>query len=218
MKSTRYVVTALMGLLLTVMGSGRAWADAVPTNDAYSMTILITPNIDRGVSIDTSNVTLDLGTQNLYASVGTVQPATVTILGNLSSSGSETTGQELDLSLTFSGGWTLDATPSTGPNLGAVDELAVYALFSNTTLSGAPLGHEFAVYNGDFTISSGRAGGAGGGVDGTKFEYIGGAPAQMDHMSVDDQRHLWMFFRLPNTTTVGAQQSITLTATAANAD
>ena len=106
MKSTKLAVTALMGLLLTVMGTDRAWAIADPTNDADSMTILITPNIDRGVSIDTANVSLDMGTLDLFSSTQTVTPATVTILGTLDSDGSETTGQELDLSLTFGGAGT----------------------------------------------------------------------------------------------------------------
>ena len=67
---SKQTIAALMGLALLVTGAERAWATAVPTNDTDSLTITITPNIDRGVQIDTDNVVMDLGTVDL----GTLAP------------------------------------------------------------------------------------------------------------------------------------------------
>jgi len=206
-----------MGLLLTLAAVNTAFAQ---TNDpdAASITITITPNVDLGVSIDTGNVVMDLGSVDLYGTTQTVRPATVTILGTVSSDGSETTGQELNLALSFvSGGtpWGLDATPSTHAVSGGLDQLAVYALFSDTGLSIAPNGNDFATDNAGFTSTTQRAGGATN--NGVLFEKAGSGAKNMDHQSPGDKAHLWMLFRLPNLTTSGGAQEITLTANAVNA-
>ncbi len=220
MKSKQYAI-ALLGMALMVMVTGRAWATTNSANNQDSLTITILPNIDRGVSIDTNTEIMDLGTVDLGVTTQTVRPATVTILGSMSSDGSQTTGQELDLSLTFSpvGGWSLDTSPTIDSTSNETDAIAVYALFSDTTLSLAPTAAQFVAENGAFTTTLARAGGGVG--NGTRFEKTGGGALPgdgMDHLSTGDKAHLWMLFRLPNVTTVTDAQEITLTATAVNAN
>ena len=217
MKSKK-CIAALLGLMLTVLGTGIAWADSDTTNDRASLTFSLTPNVDFGVSIDTGNITMDFGSVALGTLQQRVRPATVTILGTITSDGSQTTGQELDLALTFVGGWSLDTSPSIDTTSNETDAIAVYALFSDTSLSLAPTPAQFDAESGGFTQTNERAGGGSG--DGTRFEKQGGGALPgdgMDHMSTGDAAHLWMLFRLPADTTTGNQQEITLTATAVNA-
>ena len=210
-----------MGLLLTLAAVNTAFAQS-NDRDSDALTITITPNIDLGVSIDTGSMdiagVIDLGSVDLYGTTQTVRPATVTILGTVSSDGSETTGQELNLTLSIvSGGtaWGLDTTPSTHAVSGTLDQLAVYALFSDTGLSIAPNGNDFAADNAGFTSATQRAGGAAN--NGVLFEKTGSGAKDMDHQSPGDKAHLWMLFRLPNLTTSGTAQQITLTANAVSA-
>ncbi len=224
MKTSKLLTGLLAGLLVTVLFAGRAWADSDPSNDADSITVRITPNVDFGVDIDSaalqSGGLIDLGIVNLFASTQTVTPATVTIRGNITSSGGGT-GQELDVSGTIAsqgGGasWTFDLSPSTHGTSGELDALATYILFSDTALSTAPNGDEFSVSAAEFTGTTLRAGGAGG-VSGTKFEKTDAGVTDMDDMSPDEKRHLWLFFRLPDQTTSGDSQDVTITLTAVNA-
>ena len=209
----RLMMAVLTGLL-TVSMTSVVMAQGDPNSD--SLTITITPNVDYGVDIDTDGVTMDLGTLDLYAVGQTVQPATVTILGTVSSDGSQNTGQELELTLTFEGGaspWTFDATPTTYAFGGTLDEIAVYALFTDTTMSDVPDGGVFGDSSAGFTVNPDRAGSAS--TDGTRFEKTAGQHTiDMDHKSPDDEAHLWMYFRLPPATSDSGAKEITLTATA----
>ena len=224
MKTSKQLTGLLAGLLVTFLFAGRAWADSDPSNDADSITVRITPNVDFGVDIDSaalqSGGTIDLGIVNLFASTQTVTPATVTIRGNITSSGGGT-GQELDVSGAIASqgagaSWTFDLTPSTHGTSGELDALATYILFSDTALSTSPNGDEFSVAAAEFTGTTLRAGGAGG-VSGTKFEKTGAGVTDMDDMSPLEERHLWMLFRLPDQTTSGDSQDVTITLTAVNA-
>ena len=225
MTTMKKVLTGLLaGLLMTVLGAGSAWADSDPSNDADSITVRITPNVDFGVDIDSaaleSGGLIDLGIVNLFASTQTVTPATVTIRGNIASGGAGT-GQELDVSGTISSqgsgaDWTFDLTPSTHGVSGELDALATYILFSDTGLSVAPNGDEFSVAAAEFTGTTLRAGGAGG-VGGTKFEKTDAGSTEMDDMSPLESRHLWLFFRLPDSSSGGDAQEVTITLTAVNA-
>ena len=214
---TKKWMSGLLGLALTL--TCLSFAQAQPNDpDSAQIKITITPNIDLGVSIDTSNVVMNLGSVDLYGTAQTVRPATVTILGTQASDGSENTGQELSLTLSFvSGGtaWGLDTTPSTHAVSGTLDQLAVYALFSDTGLSVAPTGNDFATDAAGFTSATQRAGGAT--TNGVLFEKTGSGAKNMDHQSAGDKAHLWMLFRLPNLTTSGTAQEITLTANAVSA-
>ena len=218
MKTSKWLLGALLGLLMTfAAGTGHA-LDA----DSDSLTVRITPNADFGVDIDTGTLesggVIDLGTVDLYESVQTVQPATVTITGNVASAGANT-GQELTLTSVINGGWAFDQTPSTYAVLGAVDELAMYALFSDTSLSVPPSGDDFAGDDADYDQPAGttvRVGGANP-TNGAKFEKTGTGATDMDNLSPADERHLWLFFRLPNNTSTGDAQDVTVTLTAVSA-
>lgn len=222
MTKGKMMTAVLLGLLMTWGAATKARA-ADP--DAASLTIRITPNVDYGVQIDTATYDsggdgyISLGTVDLYASTWTVRPATVTILGNVGTAGANT-GQELDLSAAIASAgtaWTFDATPSTDATNGAVDELAMYALFSETTLSAAPGGDDFANGTADASYASGsQRAGAANPNNGDKYEYQGGT-IDMDNLSPSDQSHLWLFFRLPSTTSDTQAQDVTVTLTAVSA-
>ncbi|MFH1725546.1 MAG: hypothetical protein ABII00_13135 [Elusimicrobiota bacterium] len=210
MKKT-WAAIALMGLMLGY--AGNVWADANLTNDTDQVIITITPNIDRGVEIDTATVVLNLGSLDLYASTQTVSPATVTILGTLS-------GQELDLTGAITSGgtpWTFDASPTTDQTSGETDKLAAYVLFGDTPwTSAAPGAADFADVTAAASYISGtqRAGSNSG--DGTKYEWQTDT-VDMDNKAPNDQVHMWLFFRLPNWTSTASDQNVTFTLTAADA-
>ena len=213
--TTKRMTAALLGLMLTaVLGVGAYAADPNAANTEDGLTVRITPNADYGVTIDTTNQgiasgAIDLGALNLYASTYTVKPATVTITGTVSRRGATNTGQELDVTANISGGWVLDATPTTDATSGSIDELAMYLLFTPTSLSGAPGANEF-ITDGTVTVTGSaiRAGGSGGA--GTKFERN----TDMDNLSVGNARHMWMYFRLPSETSTGNAQDVAVTLTA----
>ncbi len=210
---TTMKAAALVGLLMMV--TGRAWALADASNDSDQIIITITPNVDRGVEIDTGSVILDMGTVDLYTTTQTVSPATVTILGTLA-------GQELDLTGSIEGGaidWTFDTSPTTvGETGGEEDALAAYVLFSDTSLSLAPTASDFADGTALASFSGGspqRAGSASG--DGTKHEMTGAANVDMDDKDPNDTAHLWIFLRLPSITSTSNAQEVTFTLTAVDA-
>ena len=200
-------VTTLTALfaLLTLTGVQKAWAIAEPSNDQDSITITITPNVDRGVEIDSTTVSVDLGAVALGGTAQTVRPATVTILGTL-------TNQELQVTGTIAPDWSFDTTPTVDTFSNELDALAFYLLFSDTSLSQAPTGADFSADNGEFTGASLRAGGDVGG--GVTFEKQGNGAKDMDARSPGDTSHLWFFLRLPGTTTTGNAQSVQITLTA----
>ena len=222
MTTTKKLGWALATLTVLCLGAGSAWAvDPDHSNDSDMIRIRITPNADYGVEIDTTNVqgtsdgVIDMGALNLYASTYTVRPATVTIKGTVAANGVNG-GQELDVNAAITGGWTFDTAPTTDQTGGSVDALAMYLLFSANTLSAAPTASEFADGTANASITSAaltyRAGGASG--NGSKFEQQGGGTTNMDNMSTGNVRHMWTYFRLPPTTSVGTQQEITVTLTA----
>ena len=219
------VLTALMGLWGLV---GKAWSDATPSNDSDALTITVTPNVDRGVDISTGAVGLNLGTLDLNLSTFTVSPASVTILGNMASAGPNT-GQELNMSGVIAGGWGFDTTsPSTFTTTGDTNNLAVFALFSATTLVTAPSGDDFANATANAALNDASAGavfdatrvGAANPTNGTRFEKQGTGNVDMDNLSPTSptvQSHLWFFLRLPDQTTTANAQDVTVTLTAVDA-
>ncbi len=216
---TKVKMSAVLIGLLMMFASGTGWSTADSTNDSDSLTIRITPNVDKGVQIDTgtydSGGYISLGTVDLYKSTFTVRPATVTILGNLGSSGLNS-GQELDVSGTITGGWTFDTTPDVAEDTGGeLDALAVYLLFSDTTLGAAPSAVEFDSGSGAFNGTSTRAGGSSG--NGAIFEHAGTGSTDMDDLSAGDTMHLWLYFRLPSQTSTGSAQDVMITLSVADA-
>jgi hypothetical protein len=216
-KKPGWAAAGLLAAALLAMAGTGAWAvDLNTANDAEGLTVRITPNADYGVTIDTTNLqggasgVIELGTLDMYASTFTVRPATVTIAGGVSRRGASNTGQELDVTAGISGGWFLDATPTTTGTGGEIDGLAMYLLFSPTSISQAPSGGEFVDGTGDVTATGTaiRAGGSAGG--GVKFEN----GTDMDNLSVGNARHMWMYFRMPSETSTGSDQDVTVTLTA----
>jgi type 1 fimbria pilin len=201
------VTGALIGLLMLTV-TGTSFAAAVPSNDQDSIQITITPNIDRGVQIDSQTVSVDLGTIGLQTTTQTVRPATVTILGTVAS-------QELTVAGSILPTWSFDTTPSIDTTSMEVDALAFYLLFSDTTLSEAPPGAEFVSDSGAFTGQTLRAGGDAG--PGTVFEKTNGGAKDMDTLAPAEQAHLWFFLRLPGTTSSANAQTVTVTLTAVDA-
>ena len=202
---SRKLTIAALSALLTLLWTQDAWAAAVPSNDQDSITITITPNVDRGVEIDSTTVSVDLGAVALGDTAQTVRPATVTILGTL-------TNQELQVTGTITPDWSFDTTPTVDTFSNELDALAFYLLFSDTSLSQAPTGADFSADHGAFTGASLRAGGDVG--NGTTFEKTGAGAKDMDARNPTDTSHLWFFLRLPQTTSTGNAQSVQITLTA----
>jgi len=190
---------ALAGLVST---ADRLEAVAVSSNNAAAMIVRISPNVDRGVEISTGDVHLDMGSVELGASTQTVKPATVTIQGTISNT-------ELSLSGSITGGWSYDnnqTLTSTGTNL-----LNVWASFTSISTNNAPSqGDEYfrvGTSSGAKLISqTGVYGITEIGHAGTGFGLFetNGDGADMDSMNPGDQKHLWVYFNLPPTTSISA--------------
>jgi hypothetical protein len=215
---------ALAALLVLVTGVSAWAADPNAANTEDGLTVRITPNADYGVTIDTANLglageTIDFGSLDLYTSTYTLKPATVTITGTVSKNGSQG-GQELDVTarILTANGWVFDPTPTTDATSGSVDELAMFLLMSPTTLSASPSAANYAAAASAAELTSGGAGtqtsltyrGGGNGGNGSKFEF----GTDLDQMSVNDKKHLWMYFRLPSQTSTSNAQDIAVTLTA----
>ena len=225
MTNKRTMTWALAGLLVLVTGATAWAADPNAANTEDGLTVRITPNADYGVTIDTANVggaatgLIDLGAMDLYTSTYTLKPATVTITGTVSARAGNG-GQELDVTarLLTASGWIFDPTPTTDATSGSVDELAMFLLMSPTTLSAAPSAANFVGAGAAAEVTSGAVGTQtslgyrGGGLSGagTKFEF----GTDLDQMSVNDKKHLWMYFRLPSETSTGTAQDLAVTLTA----
>ena len=223
MNATKKTLGAVLALTVLVLGATGAWAiDPDSTNNLAKIKVRITPNADYGVQIDTTNVQgtdsgiIDLGALSLAASTWTVRPATVTILGTVSARGGNG-GQELDMVVDLAGtAWLIDPTPATDGIGATTDELSGFVLFSGTGLSVAPSGTDFgnATANAGITADAESYHVGGNSGAGTRFENQTGGGVDMDQLSATNARHMWMYFRLPPTTSTGAAQELTLTLTA----
>ena len=201
----------LFGLALAVM------KEAAYAAETAGITISMTPNVSFGVTLDTTGIQMDLGTLSLGATAQLLKPATMTITGTWAQ-------QEVNVGaqITSAGTpWAFDTSPSTAPNTGtAINALAAFTIFTSIAEGASPTGDQFGV---DITNPvkskavgipgwTTRAGGEGG--TGERFALSDGV---MDNLPVGTKRHVWFYFRLPNTTTSGQKQDVmfTLTATAA---
>ena len=203
------VLVALLGLMSAT--GLNVWADN-SENNSDMLVLTVTPNVDYGVDIDTGAVAMNLGAVDLYASTFTVSPATVTFLGNKA-------GQEVDLSASVGSAWTFDVSPSTWATNGEQNALAVYALFSATSLAVNPSGDDFANGAADCAFNSAtnafgplRAGQQGAGA--SHFEKQAPDAGEMDSRNPGDKAHLWFLLRMPNETTTDQAQNVSVTLTA----
>ena len=213
MKNTmRKLAVGLLGVGLLAFGlAGKSFAsytDSIPGNNTAQITITITPNVDRSVTITTTNVNMDLGSLTLGALVSTqtVSPATVTVQGTISNT-------DLEISASISGGWAFDADSTTVET----DNLATWVTLTNTNIVAAPVQ--------DATHFKGTAAGAGNALIDGSFTRIGSDGASgagrfedgvtdTDHFAAGTfKRHMWTYFRLPNGTSTTNPQKVTFVLT-----
>jgi hypothetical protein len=208
------LAVGIMGVGLLALGfAGKSFAmpysDALNGNNTAEITISITPNVDRSVTISTAGVNMDLGAVDItgaFVSTKTEQPAVVTIGGTYGN-----TDLWLSANITTIGGtpWTLDSDSDTIE----ADHLATWATFTNTGAPAAP--------SQDATHFKGNAAGAGSDLvaDQNRIIRVGadaasGAGAYEDgttdtnNMALGQQRKLWTFFRMPSATTNTSPQRI----------
>ena len=210
-KLVKLAGAALLSLGLLAVGANKAhavYSDSISSNNAGAMIVRITPNADRGVLISTGNVNMNLGSVNLGASTQTVNPATVTIQGNM-------TEAELDLAGSITGGWVFQnfqTLTSTGAN-----QLNVWAQFTSVSTGLAPSQGYESFRIGASSSSKLTAWGptfpattvgiaAGSGVGG--FENDESGAGDMDSMNPGDTRHLFTYYTLPPTTSITGDQDI----------
>src|SRR3989338_5641088 len=125
------VKTAMLTAALALMTATFAYADVNPANDSGSFTVRITPNVDLGVTVDTTgsnwvgssnlDVTQDLGTDKL---LGT--PIGIAMAGNFAN-------QELTLTGAALNTWQLDTD-----EVDEVDKLRLYAMFGRFGFAASP--------------------------------------------------------------------------------
>ena len=208
----------MLALGLMTMGAVKAYAytDAISANNTAQITITIRPNVDRSVTITTDNVVMDLGFVTLtgsYVSTQTVSPSTVTIGGSIGNT-------DLLLSANIAGGWTFDADSSTLNT----DALATWVSFTGISSVTAPSQNSeyFFGVNGAESNSALLATASNSYAAtrvGTNFATLPGlfenSVTSMNRLdpSVQNKRHMWMNFRMPDQTTTSANQFVTFILT-----
>ena len=207
------LTSGLMALTMVLVSrmTAHAYSDIISSNNAAGLVVRITPNADRGVTISSGNVGLDLGYVDLGASTQTVRPATVTINGNMIDT-------ELDLAASISGGWVFDNSQtftSTGAN-----QLNTWVTFTSISTGIAPAQDEeyfrVGTSSGAKLISTTPTFAATAvGLSGTtgigRFESNEGASGDMDSMAPGSVRHMFTYFRLPPATSLTASQDVNFT-------
>lgn len=229
----RWIRTPAAALALGLLAAGTARADSNSLDDAASLTLTVSPNVNYSVVIDTASTTLGLGAVDLGLSTFTVRPATVTFGGNI------TVGHEANLSAAISGGWSFNASGSVSTQTaGGLNLINLYALFTSTKLATAPNSDTFgdpdaiggpetraAIAPGAAAATFGplRAGLSGGGAGAVTNNFecgiVGDCSKDMDSIDTlsgetnSAKAHLWFFIRMPSSTNTGATQSIQVTLT-----
>jgi hypothetical protein len=210
-------VTAAVLALGLCAGQASA-ADPVASNNTGNFTVRITPNVDLGVTVDTTgaawagdtdlDVDMDLGTEKL---LGT--GVKLTVAGNFQN-------QEFALSGANAATWTLDADDATAEE----NKLRLAAMIGADQNTELPTSAQF---NGDGNLvvvggpvragqSNANEGSATPGT-GHVYEFADDAGAeyqQIDDMAVGQARRLWLRAKTPPTSTTDAQQAFVVTVTA----
>ena len=209
----------LLALGMLVMDAATVHADYDLSNDSAAIVIRIRPNIDRSVTISTSDVGMDLGYVGMGNSTWTIHPATVTIGGSIGNT-------ELNLSADITGGWvfsnfqTLESTASSENQLNAwiqftgvstgVAPAQDYEYFRVGASSGTKI---LSLGNTMLGTPVGLAGSSGTGRFENNAANNGPTPADMDSITPVSTRHMFAYFTLPPLTTVSADQDIHYTLT-----
>jgi len=198
--------------ILIALALGLGFASTARAATSGALTVTITPNAFYAIAIDTTNVALNMGTVALAASTQTVSPSTVTIQSTYAS-----TDITLQGAITAgSNPWSFSADSTTLTN----DQLAAWATFTTVARSSVPAqGSYFSgtvpgAANSSMVDASARYAGTGSGHAGLFTTSALFDSATVDHIAVNAKSQLWLYFRLPPTSTGNAAQNITLTLTA----
>ena len=214
MKTTK-LMTGVLALAALALAGGGAWAaDANPLNDSAVFTVRITPNVDLGVTVNTTgskwadsgtndlNVTQDLGTDELLS-----VPVGIAMAGNFNN-------QELTLQGAALNTWTLDTDEVDRP-----DQLRLYAMFGRFGYAASPTTGEIT---GAVNLIKTGATAVGQAISDEStdnnhvYELVqaGTEYADMDGMLANATRKLWLRSRTPSVTSVAGQMAFTVTVTA----
>src|SRR3989338_6807855 len=203
-------VMKILGALAIALAFTKGAQAAVTVSD--SLTVTITPNAYYALDIDTANVTLNLGSIALGATVQTLSPSTVTIQSTYATT-------DVKLQGAISGGWFFDADTSDQE----ANYLAAWATFTDVTRSSAMAqggdyfsGTETATAGSDVIEDNPRYVGSSA-TDGAFSLFENGSdfdPINMDGLVPSIKADLWLYFRLTSATTTNAPKYITITLTA----
>jgi len=210
--TTNKKTMAWLGLAALALGAVTAQADPNASNNTGAFTVRITPNVDLGVTVDTSgsawagsadlDVTTALGAESL---LGT--GVKLTVAGDFSN-------QEFRLSAAALDTWALDTDETPG-----ADSMRLYGMIG-ADQGAAPATGLFSGAGNLITTSVTSAGQAPGDESGNAnhvYEFLTGQSPQyanVDGMAVTTARRLWLRANTPTTTTSDAQQRFTVTVTA----
>ena len=213
-----------LGLMAAIVGL----AAAASANTSDSLTVTIQPQAAYSVLVTTTPAGyLNLGLVNLSASTQTVQPSTITVNSSYAYTG-----------LSMTGNITSAGTPwQFAANTAALtqDKLAAWAVFTDTSVQAMPAqGTNYFIGTTPTgasdvvqaaSLSVGTTGGACPAVGGGGKSYIAaaGAPGYKPMECVTTTAtdaggglsFLWLYFKLPPTTTTNNPQLIQYTLTAA---
>jgi len=207
----RTLKNAVIALLLLASAAGAQSASS------DSVTVTVTPDAYYAIEIDTTGVTMDLGTLDLDYTTYTIKPATVTIESTFAAT-------DVRVLTQITGGWSLDADASSRET----DALQAWAVFTDTGIPSQPVtagafsGTAFGAHNSDLLgATNAQYAGTAGGV--TQYVLL---PGEAGYKPMDgvasaladaggSKAHLWLKFRLPQVTTTASAQSITITLGAA---
>ncbi len=204
--------TALLSAALALMSATAARADANPANDSGTFTIRITPNVDLGVTVDTTGAAwegssnLDM-TQTLGSDVRLLTPVSITMAGNLNN-------QELTLTGAALNTWTLDTDESDES-----DKLRLYAMFGKSPVTTPLAVGDYAGAQNLITTVATRAGqpqADEGGDTNHVYELplAHGEYADVDGMTATATRKLWLRSSTPSTSSTEGQAAFTITVNA----
>ena len=209
----RTLKTAILTAALALMTATFAYADANPANDSASFTVRITPNVDLGVTVDTTgsnwagaanlDMTSDLATDTLLQNA-----INIAMAGNFAN-------QELTLTGAALNTWQLDTD-----EVDVQDELRLYAMFSDSALGAGSSPAITGTANLITTVATraGQTQADEGGDTNHVYELSTGAGAgvyaDVDGMASTATRKLWLRARTPGTTSTDGQAQFTVTLTA----
>ena len=217
-------VRKTLGLIAALAGL----VTAASANTSDSLTVTIQPQAAYSVLVTTTPAGyLNLGLVNLSGSTQTVQPSTITVNSSYAYTGLSLTGNITSVGTP----WTFSGNTAAA----ALDKLAAWVVFTDTSVQTAPaqganyfIGTTPGAASDVVQAASLAVGATGGtcptaGAGGKAYIAASGAPGYkpmecLPSVATDPTGALsfmWMYFKLPPTTTSPNPQNITYTLTAA---